>query len=118
MSTSTSRWRGVRRPSAGAGSSPPEPTAAVPAPPPPPRATSVVTTWGLSSDCPAWTVRTASTTACGLASLRRNPEAPARSAPSTYSSTSNMVRTSTRVPASAESAQMRRVASMPESPGI
>ena len=46
------------------------------------------------------------------------PEAPARSAPSTYSSISNMVRTSTRVSASAGSAQMRRVASMPVSPGI
>ena len=50
-------------------------------------------------------------------SLSRNPDAPARSAPKTYSSSSNVVSTTTRVPA-ARSAVIRRVASSPSMRGI
>ena len=46
-------------------------------------------------------------------SLSRKPAAPARSAPKTYSSSSKVVSTTTRVPASAGSAVSRAVASQP-----
>ena len=54
----------------------------------------------------------------GWVSFSRNPLAPARRAWKTYSSRSNVVRTSTRVAAVRSSAAMRRVASMPSTPGM
>ncbi len=74
-------------------------------------------TTGASNDSPAATARMPSTSSSGRTSLRRNPLAPARSASTTYSSMSNVVsmRTRDRQPGSA---RMRRVASIPSTPGI
>ena len=74
-------------------------------------------TTGASSDSPAATARMPSTSSSGRTSLSRNPLAPARRASTTYSSMSNVVsmRTRDRQPGSA---RMRRVASMPSTPGI
>ena len=51
---------------------------------------------GASSASPAATSRSALTKSAGVTSLSRNPLAPARSASTTYSSASNVVRTRTR----------------------
>ena len=51
-------------------------------------------------------------------SLSRKPDAPARSAPNTYSSSSNVVSTTMRVPAARGRAVIRRVASRPSMRGI
>ena len=55
-------------------------------------------TLGASSDSPPATTRIPSSSWAGGVSLSRKPLAPARSAPKTYSSRSNVVSTSTRVP--------------------
>jgi len=73
---------------------------------------------GDSSASPAATSRIARSSSAGLVSLMRNPLAPWRSASNTYSSSSNVVSTTTRVPSSSGSAAIRRVASMPSMPGI
>ena len=80
ISTRTSRWRGVSAPT------PPAAPAS-----PHLRGTAAGTPWatrrsrarGLSRDCPACTVRMASTSTWGSVSFRRNPLAPARRAPRT-----------------------------------
>ena len=51
-------------------------------------------------------------------SLTRNPLAPARSPSNTYSSSSQVVRITTRTPARAGSAAIARVASMPSITGM
>ncbi|RPK78645.1 hypothetical protein EES47_30170 [Streptomyces sp. ADI98-12] len=74
------------------------------------------TTRGATTELPEATVRIASASSSGRALLRRNPLAPPRSAANAYSSTSNVVTTSTR--AAGCSAAIRRVASIPSMPGI
>jgi hypothetical protein len=73
---------------------------------------------GERSDSPAATVRTPASSASAVTSLPRKPLAPALSAWATYSSISNVVRISTRVPSSSGSAQMVDVAARPSVPGI
>jgi hypothetical protein len=57
-------------------------------------------TLGDSSASPVATTRTARTSSAGSVCLTRKPLAPARSASNTYSSSSNVVRITTRTPAS------------------
>ena len=64
------------------------------------------------------TARTARTSSAGSVSLTRKPLAPALIASKTYSSRSNVVRMTTRVPARRSSAAIRRVASSPSMPGM
>ena len=71
---------------------------------------------GKSRDSPAATTRTASMSSGGGTRFSTKPEAPARMASKTYSSTSKVVSTSTLV--SGYAATMRRVASSPSMPGI
>ena len=73
---------------------------------------------GDSSASPACTASTARTMSSGSAPLPMNPLAPARRAATRYSSSSKVVRISTRVSARAGSAQIAAVASMPSSTGI
>jgi hypothetical protein len=73
---------------------------------------------GREQRLPAATVRMASSSAAGRASLDRNPHAPARRPRSTLVSVSNVVRISTLVPLDPSSAKICRVASMPSVLGI
>ncbi len=74
---------------------------------------------GASRASPPATTRIAVIRSAGRVSLSRNPLAPARSAPNTYSSRSKVVRMITRTPASDSGADVIwRVASMPSSIGI
>ena len=74
-------------------------------------------TLGESSASPAATARTARSSSVGSVSFTRNPLAPLRSASNTYSSSSNVVRITTRTASSAGSAPMRRVAVEPVDAG-
>ena len=73
---------------------------------------------GEMSDSPLAAARTASTRSVGPESLRRNPVAPERSAPYTYSSVSNVVTTTMRGPVPFPPARSVRVASSPSSLGM
>ena len=74
-------------------------------------------TEGARSASPAATIRMASTKPLGGTSLSRNPLAPARSAWTTFSSASNVVRTRT-VASARGRPRIRRVASTPSMTGI
>ncbi len=73
---------------------------------------------GESSASPAAAIRIALSSSSGSAPLPRKPEAPARRAWTTYSSTSKVVSMTTRTAASAGSALIMRVAASPSVPGI
>ena len=73
---------------------------------------------GESRESPAATVRMPASRASAVTSLPRKPLAPDRSACATYSSISNVVRISTRVADSSESAQITDVAARPSVPGM
>ncbi|CAO0837713.1 hypothetical protein SMICM17S_04561 [Streptomyces microflavus] len=73
---------------------------------------------GESSASPAAAIRIALSSSSGSAPLPRNPEAPARRAWTTYSSTSKVVSMTTRTAASAGSALIMRVAASPSGAGI
>ncbi len=73
---------------------------------------------GASSASPAATTRMAVMRSSGSVSLSRNPLAPARSAPNTYSSRSKVVRMMTRTPQDSAAEVICLVASMPLSTGI
>src|SRR4029453_10008467 len=75
-------------------------------------------TLGASRASPSATTRTARSSSAGSVFLSRNPLAPAARASNTYSSSSKVVRTSTRTPARSSSAAIRRVASSPSSTGM
>src|SRR6185437_16304839 len=72
------------------------------------RSSSRLVTEGASSASPAVTTRMPAMMSAGGASLSRNPLAPAESAPTTYSSRSNVVSTITLGPAADPAPQMRR----------
>ncbi len=74
------------------------------------------TTRGATTELPEATVLIASVSSAGRAFFARKPLAPARSAANACSSRSNVVRTSTREDGC--SATIRRVASMPSTPGM
>jgi len=82
------------------------------------RSSSRLVTEGASSASPAVTTRMPAMMSAGGASLSRNPLAPAESAPTTYSSRSNVVSTITLGPAADPAPQMRRVASTPSIRGM
>ena len=75
-------------------------------------------TLGARSASPRATTRTPCSSSSGSTSLTRNPLAPARNAPNTCSSSSNVVRTTTRTAASCGSAVIRRVAVRPSTSGM
>src|SRR5215216_7140082 len=75
-------------------------------------------TLGASRASPSATTRTARSSSMGSVFLSRKPLAPAARAANTYSSSSKVVRTSTRTPARSSSATIRRVASRPSSTGM
>jgi hypothetical protein len=75
-------------------------------------------TEGARRASPAATTLMASTRSSGGTSLSRKPLAPARSADSTYSSRSKVVRISTRTGSWTPSPASRRVASIPSMPGM
>lgn len=108
-SPSTSVSRGVS--STPCGSTMPVPGSGTPAR----RVSSLRVTAGARSASPRATVRTASCTEATGASFNRNPLAPLRIARQTYSSRSNVVRTTMRT---AVLLVMRRVASSPSMTGI
>ena len=73
---------------------------------------------GASRESPSATTRMAVRRSSGVVSLGRNPLAPARIAPNTYSSRSNVVRMITRVAVVSGSAMSARVAASPSVPGM
>ena len=73
---------------------------------------------GAKSASPQPTAATAASSRSGPESLSRKPDAPARSAPYTYSSRSNVVSTRTRGAGSAACSRIFAVAVMPFMPGI
>ena len=75
-------------------------------------------TLGASSASPAATTRMAVIRSSGSVSLSRKPLAPARSAPNTYSSRSNVVKMMTWTPADSAADVICLVASIPSSTGI
>src|SRR5262249_4100876 len=97
---------------------PPSPAAGWPAGPDVNAAISDRVTLGASSASPRATTRTAWSSSSGSTSLTRKPLAPARSAPKTCSSSSNVVRTTTLTPLSWGSAEIRLVAGMPSTSGM
>ena len=75
-------------------------------------------TLGDRSASPLATTRTARTSSAGSVCLTRKPLAPARSASNTYSSSSKVVRMTTRTPVSRPSPAISCVACSPSRPGI
>ncbi|SDD01443.1 hypothetical protein SAMN05216270_101386 [Glycomyces harbinensis] len=73
---------------------------------------------GDTNDSPLAAARTASTSNVGPESFNKNPVAPERNAPYTYSSVSNVVTTTIRGPEPFPPASSIRVASRPSSLGI